>query len=122
MEELGKKRPKKGKKVPAQDIRGLLMSAGKCHVVIEGPRGIGKSSALQAMPHEGYDVLVAPPELQSHQFEVSVFEAHVCRWKKLQEGGTALLIESSPWGYLLRLGAELPREDYVRHQQQLATL
>ena len=61
MEELGKKRPKKGQKVPAKQVRSLLMQAAKCHVVLEGPRGIGKSLLLQAMPRAGYTVLVAPP-------------------------------------------------------------
>ena len=83
MEELGKKRPKKGKKVPASHIRGLLMRAAKNHVALEGPRGIGKSSVLQALPQAGYDVVVAPPELQSKTFDPAVFEAHVSRWKKL---------------------------------------
>ena len=113
MEELGKKRPKKGKKVPASHIRGLLMRAAKNHVALEGPRGIGKSSVLQALPQAGYDVVVAPPGLQSKTFDPAVFAAHVSRWKKLQEQDTALLIESSPWGYLLRLGTELPRENHV---------
>lgn len=40
----------------------------------------------------------------------------------MQSNDTALLIEGSPWGYFLRLGSELPREEQVACQHALASL
>ena len=45
-QELGKKRAKKGQKVPAARIRELLQRENPRVVVLEGPAGIGKSSVL----------------------------------------------------------------------------
>ena len=46
MEELGKRRAPKGKKVPAADVRRLLQREKKFKLAIEGPRGVGKTTTL----------------------------------------------------------------------------
>ena len=43
---LGKRRPRKGKRVPADHVRGLLHEVTPRHVCVEGPRGIGKTTLL----------------------------------------------------------------------------
>ena len=51
-QELGKRRAKKGKKVPTDHIRELLQQEAPRVVVIEGPASIGKTSILQQLQHE----------------------------------------------------------------------
>lgn len=43
---LGKRRPRKGKRVPAEHVRELLQEVAPRHVCVEGPRGVGKTTLL----------------------------------------------------------------------------
>ena len=42
-------KPRKGKKIPPDTVRAKLRAKQACVIVLDGPRGIGKSSCLQAL-------------------------------------------------------------------------
>ena len=62
-EDLGHRQPRKGKKVPAAEIRANLQKEYKVQIALEGPYQIGKTTALQHLTRRGYHVHPMPPDV-----------------------------------------------------------
>ena len=102
MDELGHKRAKKGKKVPAAQIRSMLKEQRCTKVALEGASGIGKTALLQLLATQDYQVEIAPQAYSTDQFVDEMFGTLCERWKELQQQPTTIVIEGSPWGYFFR--------------------
>lgn len=106
---LGKRGPRKGKKVPRDLVRQLMQQRDAKKLCVEGAAGVGKTTALQILAATTYSVVTAPSQLSTAtQFDPTVFQEHVERWTHICSTVGSVVVESSPWGYLLQTGSTLP--------------
>ena len=84
---------------------------------------MGKSTLLQLLPQEGYQVEQAPASLGTLQpLTADIFEKYLSRWRALASRAGSWVIEGSPWGYLLQTGEALSPQQRQAAKTELAAL
>lgn len=120
-----KARKKKGKPINRKPIERHVKKHSDVKISVTGPDFVGCTTTVQILKQQGYKVAQLapkPPPGDRQDFSREYFDLLVSNWRSLSATPGHLVIEDSPWAYLLRHSCHVAPSTRAECQAALAPL